>query len=325
MANETSTLEPVSTETTVANEVQQPSFTDEQLYAEIEKRSGRKIASFDELKEPAPLPTEEEKFKAQTTEDKKLLEKHIARGGTIDSFTDLRKIATGDLKELSLTKTKKELIKEGLTEEEAQDEIKSRYHQIEETDLEDLSDDEKASILKKKEIYSNRLFNRAAPEQNNAKAYLESLKSQLLEEQKEFEVDNKLAQEAQVIGKTFNRTVSTTLEIKNGITIPPVETTLSQEDLDEIIGTLGNKEKRTNLLIREDGTENLPLLAELLAYKKLYEQGVKQGAYNALVAATEHTMAKYPQNAQAVYNSPIQTNTQMLGKVTAAKVTMPGG
>jgi hypothetical protein len=296
---------------------QDAELSDEQFLAIHNKRFGTEYKSIDELKPKAAEPTDVEKAKLANAREKILLEKHIAKGGTIDDFTALKSVLRTDLKELSITKTKNEYLKLGLTEEEAENEIKKRYYQLSDDELEFLEEEEKAGLLKKKDIFSKKLHSRASVEQANAKAYFDSLERELENEQYELEVDNKLAAEAQVIAKTFDRKVVTQLEMKDGVTVPPIESVLSDDDMADIANVLGDKQKREALLYREDGTENLAVLAELLSYKKRYDKAVKAAAYAAMTATVEHTMARLPNSPVAVQSTP---SLQRGGRVTSVNV-----
>jgi hypothetical protein len=323
-ATETEKAAAITTETATAATAQtiatqEAELSDEAFLAFHNKRFGTEYKSLDELKPKAPELTDAEKAKVITAKEKAMLEKHIAKGGSIDDFSALRGIATGDLKEMSLAKTKREFLTAGFTEEQANAQIKSRYYQFEDSEIEAFEEEDRATKIKEKEYFSNKLFNRASPEQKNAKAYLQGLEKEIEDEQYEIEVDNKLAAEAQVIGKTFDKKIVTTLEIKDSITVPPVEDVLSDDDLADIVATIGDKQKREALLYREDGTENLTAIAELLSYKKRYEKAVKAAAYAGMAAATEHIRIKLPDSAAAVYNSP-SMNGQKPGTVTSVKV-----
>src|SRR3990167_1348703 len=94
-------------------------ISDEQFFAEVEKRTGAKVENIDVLKEkvnytkPAPDPTAEEKEKAAKEFEKKMLDVHISAGKTYEQYTLLKSIANGDLKELSVNQTKAELKEAG--------------------------------------------------------------------------------------------------------------------------------------------------------------------------------------------------------------------
>jgi hypothetical protein len=216
------------------------------------------------------------------------------------------------------------LLEEGMSKEDAEEEVKKRYYQYSDAEILELEEEAQALYTKNRELGKKRLSTAATQEQIQAQKDLQYIQGLIDDEEELLNVDSKLAQEAQVIGKTFERKIITPIEIKDGISIAPLEDELSESALSEIVNKLSDRKLRDALFYKEDGTENIAYMAELLSYKARYEGLAQKAAYSGLVAATEYMRTKFPGQAKAVYSSPTTVNTQLAGKVEKFSFSGPG-
>lgn len=279
-----------------------PKLTDEEYLADYNERFGTGFKSLEELKPKAAEPTDEEKQKKLSIREKQLLDLHIEKGGTAKDFVKQQGIANADTKGLSYAKTISEYMGMGLTEEEAKQEVKSRYYQLTDEEIEEIEDDtEKEQAKKKRDLFGTRLGARATTDQENSKRYLQQLEQELDEKQSDLDADFKLEAEAEGLQKTFERKMVVGLGDFRGLNTHPVEHIISEADLAEVISVVKNKESREAIFLREDGTDNIPRLTQLLMIEKNYQKIVAKAAAEAAnreVEAFEKMATKNPKDLE---------------------------
>jgi hypothetical protein len=281
-------------------------LSDEDFLAEVEKRTGRKVTSIDELKAPKPEPTEEEKKKELTAKDKRLLDLHIEKGGTVETFVQWKSLASADVKDLSIKKTIAEYVAMGLTEDEAKAEIKNRYYQLSDEEIAELDEDDRAAAIAKKEKWGVKLYNRANGDITNSTKYLQSLEQIINDQADDEKEDARLSAEAESIAKTFERKMSVGLGDFKGLNLTPVEHTISESDFAEVIDTVKDKTKREALLYNDDGTEKISMLIDYLVLKKRFNEVVSKAAAQAAteqVEAFEKIATRNPKELEGYPNS----------------------
>lgn len=285
------TTETTATVATIAEK--EAELSDEQFLALHNKKFGTEYKSLDELKPKAPEPTDAEKQMALSTSQKKALDKFVElaqkkaeKSGKFISIDDATKdyyakksIANGDVAEMSRIKVEHQLIAAGLTKEEAQIEMKARYHQYTDEDLSATEDDaERNSLLKKREIFTKRLNEAALPDKMEAARELQEIQNRIDDEAYEASVDARLTKEAEDYAKTFNRKKIVELGEFKGTPLSPVEHTISEEKLSEIVNIVKDKKQREALLFNEDGSEKVDLLIKYLALEATVEDLVKKAS-----------------------------------------------
>lgn len=228
-------------------------------------------AAKEKLKPAAPEPTEEEKKKAQSENEIRLLKLWVDNGGTPEQYNELKNIATGDKVELSKKKAIGELMAEGFSKEEAEAMMKQEFYQIELDNIEqndDETDEEfesRKKALKKKVDYGAKKLERySSYEQKQAADILKGLSSAI--ESKDLEVKKEATISAKVDEMLSKLPRKQTIELgkHNDVEIAPVEHEVSEDSIKQVAAILKDPAKRNNYFKNQDGTLNLPLLTEVL-------------------------------------------------------------
>lgn len=290
-------------------------ISDEQFFAEIEKRTGAKVESVDALKEkitytkPAPLPTDAEKEQAVKDLEKRMLDVHIAAGKTPEQYTLLKQIANGDLKELSVNQTKAELKTAGFDEDQIKEILKERYYQIDDSDLELEEDPAKKEILKKKkEFGTKKLESRASHIQQQAKSYIDSLTNEVNEkdaEKKQMELHSSKVEDAI---KNYQRKQTLELGKVDDTDIPPIEDEVPEEALQQVKEIIKDRLKLEKQLFTEDGGINIDFLLPHLVRSTAYVSAVKKGYLVGGTRQVEHFEAAFGSSVPSLGGQPKPDN-----------------
>lgn len=265
-------------------------MTDEQLKKVLEGRGIKIEGDFESLKNKlnAPAPgaekTPEQKAEEEKAFEKRMLDHFIANGGSLETFMNLKQVASMDLKELSAAQVKIELEKEGFTPEEINTVLKERYYQLNPEELaqgENETPEEfaarKALVEKKIAFGSKKLESKSAHIKKQAEEGLAGLRS-AIETQ-----DLLAAKEAEFVSRID--TVASKLPSKVTIELgkvndqqqAPVEYEVKPEDVAELVSTLKDPAKRKNILFNEDNSMNLEAVANMMLRNKILEGAVKAG------------------------------------------------
>lgn len=286
-------------------------ITDEQFFAEIEKRTGAKVENVDVLKEkityqkPAPLPTDAEKEKAAKDLEKRMLDVHIANGKTPEQYTLLKQIANGDLKELSVNQTKAELKEAGFKDAEITEILKERYYQIEDADIEAEDDPAKKEILKKKkEFGTKKLEGRASHIQKQAKSYIDSLTESVNESDVEKKKMEQHASNVEAAIKNFQRKQTLELGKVDDTDIAPIEHEVPEAALEEVKNILKDPVAFEKQLYTKDGDVNLEFLLPHLVRSASYSNAIKHSYLVGGTRQVEHFEAAFGASAPPLGGQP---------------------
>lgn len=297
---EPTTDQEVQTEVPLTNEPAAPvEISDEHFLESYNKRFGKEIKSIDELRPPAPEKTEAELKILQDSEDLKLTEKFVRKGGTVEGYAALKQIAAADVKEFSLQDTKAELKKAGFADDEIEEEIKRRYYLLSDEEKENISEFDQET-LKKNEYFSKKLENRSSYKIEQAKQLLENLKAEISAENYEKEVDAKISSTVEEYAKNLERKMILDMGESNGQKLNPVEFVLDEADVSEIKESLADKAKRETILYNKDGSENVENLFDLFVWKKIAKSLAKKSLLQGATEQVNFFNHKFPSNAQAV-------------------------
>ena len=301
--------------TEIAKPVELPELTDEQIKELFAKKGIENFENFDSLKEkiakadqPANLPLTEEQKKAEAAAfEKRMLDFHIATGGTPEQFVALKQIAAMDLKELSVAELKKEMKESGFSESEIDIVLKERYFQRNPDELtqgDEESDEEfkkRIELTKKKVSYgSKKLESRSTYTKQNAEGILndlrEAIKAEDLAKQKEAEWLSKVDD----FSKKVSRKITLELGEVDKTKLDPVQYDVAEADVAAVADILKDPQKRQQYFFNEDKTLNLTKMGELMLRNKILESAVKTGFIeggNRQVAIFKKT---FPGSAQAL-------------------------
>lgn len=299
-----------------------PTLSDADFLKHYNRQMGfegeKAITSMDQLKPPAPEPSEEEKKKAQTSQDMTLLQRFVAKGHTPQEFTLLQQIANSDIKEFSLAEAKRELINAGFNADEVDDEIKARYYQLSEDEKENLSENDK-ELLKKHEYFTNKLANKSAYKIEQAKGVFSALQAEIDAENYEKQVDAKLSSTVEEIAKKMDRKIVLDMGVSNGQQLNPVEYIIEDADILDIQSTLSDKAKREQFLYNQDGSENVENLFDALKWKKIALSLAKKSLLQGATEQVDFFNTKFPTNPYSVAPGHVRT-----GKTGEVGKAIPG-
>lgn len=290
-----------SGKTEVAKQVELPELSEEQLKELFAKKGIEGFdGNFDTLKQklekaerPADTqPTDEEKKLAESALEKRMLDYHIANGGTPEQFVALKQIAAIDLKELSVAEIKKEMKENGFNEDEINHILKERYYQLnpeEEIGLLDQKDDEtdvdfearkknQEEFLKKKVSYgSKKLESRSTHTKQNAEGILNNLREAIKAEDNAKQKETEWLSKVDDYSKKAPRTVTLELGKLNEAKLDPVQYDVTEADIAEVVDTLKDSSKRQQYFFNEDNSLNLSKIGDLMLRNKILESAVKAG------------------------------------------------
>jgi len=231
------------------------------------------IEAIKEKLKPAPVePTEEEKKKAQTERELRLLKLFTERGGTPEQYNEIKSIANGDKVELSKKKALTELMTAGFSESEAKEMMKNEFYQLELDNLEQDFDNEteeefearKKALQKKVEYGAKKLERYSSYEQQQAAGILKGLSDAI--ESKDLEAKEEAAISSNVDELLSKLPRKQTIELGkyNDVELTPVEHEVSEDSIKQVQEILKDPAKRNNFFNNQDGTLNLPKLTEVL-------------------------------------------------------------
>lgn len=322
-----------------------PDLSDEQLKKLFADKGIEGFESFDKLKEkiakadaPVDTPlTDEQKKANELAFEKRMLDYHIANGGTAEQFVALKQVASMDLKELSVAEIRKELKEKKFTDDEINVVLKERYYQLNPDEVQknrtwnedtgewiEESDEDfnkrKEFLKKKVAAFSPKLETRSTHTKQNAEGFLNTLrdaiKAEDLAKQKETEFSSKVDE----MSKKVSRKVTFELGEVDKTKIDPVEYNVSDADVAEVVGILKDPAKRQQYFFNEDKTLNLSKVMDVMLRNKYLESALKttfiEGG-NRQVAAFQKV---FPNAAQTlgVGGAPATANTGRKGVIAKA-------
>lgn len=306
-------------------------LTDEQVLALLSER-GIKVDSFETLKQkaeytpPAPAPTDEQKLAEERAKEKRLLDAHIARGGSVEQFTYFKQIAAAEAKELGVQKTKKDLVDAGFSAEQAEKISREMHFDVAEEDLEGLDDDEKANKLKLKEFGQKKIEKRGTYLKNTATSYLDGLSKEIQASDEEKTKMEQHASNVEAAIKDFQRKQSLNLGQLDGQDIAPVDYEIPEEVISKTADLLKDASKLDQQFFNKDGSVNLDFVLPLVIKANAYESAVKTGYLTGAtrqVEIYEKTFSSKPPNLGGVQRPVNSGSNKVVGKGKSQVVTYP--
>lgn len=259
-------------------------ITDEKVKAYLEEKGIKFDGTTDSLAEliknaNAPQKKEltaEEKKAADEALEKRVIARYIENQGKIEDYVALKQLADADAKELSISELRRELKDAKFSDDQINAIIKERYYQVDDTELEQLSEETERQLLQKKKEYgSKKLESRSSYLKQKAESVLKELRDAIVAEdllrQKEEEFSSKVDENL----SKLPRKITFQLGDLEGQTIPPIDFDVTDADLADITETLKDPAKRKQFFFNEDNTLNITNIAQIMARNKILEAAVK--------------------------------------------------
>lgn len=269
-------------------------MTDEQLAAVLKGKGIELEGGLEGLKEKlkapaaqAPAPTEEEKKKAEAAFEKRMLDHFIDNGGTVENFAALKQIASADLTQLSISAITKEMTEAGFEAEDISAILKERYYQLNPEELvrgeEETEEDftkRKALTEKKIALGAKKLASKGTFIQKQATDALSVIRQAIEDQDLQKAEEAKISSKADEIASKLPRKMTFELgflDDEKTQKIDPIEYVVQQSDIDDIVTTFKDEEKRKQFLYNQDGSLNLDNLMGVMLKNKILESGIKTG------------------------------------------------
>lgn len=264
-------------------------FTDVQRKALLKEIFGDEEIDIEAIKEkikPTKAePTEEQKKKAATDKELRLLNLFVSKfNGTPEMYNLQKQIANADPKEFSKAEVIGEAIAAGFTEDEAKVIANERYYQIQLDGLEqDYTNDEsdedfekrKAAIQKKIDFGSKKLEAKSSYKIQQAKEFLGTLQKEADSEDLQRQEDEQISSNVDEVLKTMPRKQTLELGKSNDIEINPIQHEVAEESIEKVKSILKDPQQRNNLFNNQDGTLNLSKLTDVLLKAEEYNRLAK--------------------------------------------------
>ena len=262
-------------------------FTEDQRKTFLKEMFGDENVDIEALKEklkPAPAePTEEEKKKAHSEKELRLLKLFVDNGGTPDQFNEIKSMATADSTEFSKKEATAELIASGFTEKEAASIIKERYYQIEleniEQDFDNETDEEfeerKKSLQKRVDYGTKKLASHSAYKQQQAVNALKGLEQLIESEELQVKEEATISSNVDELLSKMSRKQTIELGKYNDVPLASVDHEVSEDSIKQVADILKDPAKRNNFFKNQDGSLNLPKLTEVLLNNFELKRAVK--------------------------------------------------
>lgn len=223
-----------------------------------------------------PQLTDEQVKAQEAAKEKRVLDKFISGGGTIDQFVALRQVAEADVKELSTNTLKKELKDAGFNDQEIDGIIKERYYQYGDEDLEQLEDETDKAFAKRKKEYGDKLLsNRSLPIKTQAANILKGIQDAINSEDLDAQNEEKISSKIEDDFKALPRKLKIEIGVIGKDTVPPVDYDVSEQDLAEVKAILKDPAQRQQLLLNPDGSWNITRITQALLKEKAFDSAAK--------------------------------------------------
>lgn len=289
-------------------------ITDEAL-KEYFKSQGIDYEGVDKLKEQLKpkeansAPTEAEIQAKELAKEKRLLDKFISGKGTAEQYVALKGVANADPNKFALDMAKTDLMKGGLTLEEAEIYVKEHLGMVDDTELERLEDESDRAFKKRqKEFNAKLLAANSNPHIEKAKWVLQNLNEAI--EAEDLQVQNELTTSANIDEQFKKVNLKDTYEIGkiNGKDIPPVESEVSEAEIAAVHAMLKDPEQRKQYFQNPDGSQNYTKLTELLIENAKLKAAVKTSYHESSTRNNAHWATVFP--ARSAQELGVGGNTQ---------------
>lgn len=197
--------------------------------------------------------------------EKRMLDLYLNNGGKIEDFATLKELAKADLTQLSHTQLQSELKAAGFNEEEIKAIQKERYYQLEQEELDGIEDEEeKKSILKKKEFVDKKLTAKAEQTKKQAADFFDTLKKAISEQDLQAQKDKEYSSNLDEHLKKMPRKQTFQLgKTEDGEEIAPIEIEIPESVFTKVGESLKSPASIKQNLQTADGSWNFERLTEL--------------------------------------------------------------
>lgn len=246
--------------------------------------------------------TAEEIAAKEIAKEKRILDLWIENGGKPEEFYNLKAVAQADVAQLSDSELRRELVAEGFTTKEEQDEvIQHRYFQekleeIEQGEDESTDDFEKrkAALEKKVKYGAKKLANRSTYIKEKADKVLKGLAKQIELQDKDAQDEVLLTQKVDEHFKSLPKETVIEMGDIEGLKVEPISHKVSETAVQKAMAILKSPQERNNFLFTEDGSINLPNLSKLLINSFEQEERDKRIYGEAITRNTQVFKQKFP-------------------------------
>lgn len=258
-----------------------PAFTDEQL-REYFKTQGIEYEGVEKLKEKLTVPqaqtqlTDEQIKTQELAKEKRVVDKFVAGGGTVEQYVALKNVADADVKELSTNTLKKELKDAGFNDQEIDGIIKERYYQYAEEELDQFDEESDKAFAKRKKEYGDKLLsNRSLPIKTQAANILKGIQDAINSEDLDAQNEEKISSKIEDDFKSLPRKLKIEIGVIGKDAVPPVDYDVSEQDLAEVKAILKDPAQRQQLLLNPDGSWNITRITQALLKEKAFDSAAK--------------------------------------------------
>lgn len=297
-----------------------PKFEDIQAFLKEQGIEG--FDSFEALKkkitqkEPEQELTQEQKDEQVKLKNKRLLDLHIARGGTPEQYVNFQKQAAAEVADLGKIKLMAELKKEGFSDAEAEDIFAQMHFQVSDEDIIDLKPEQQELIKKQRALGLKKLANRGTYLKNSAQSYFDDLNREATELDAETTTKKQHATNVDAYLSTFQRKETFDLGKVEDEIIPPYETEIPETVLAQVKEKAKDLGKLKTQLVNKDGSVNVDFLLPLMIKAEAYSQTAKASYMEATDRAVKHIQGKF--GSKPVLGGPSGTANGTPGKITSA-------
>ena len=259
----------------------------------------------EKLTAPAQTTTQETPEQIQAKElakEKRRLDKFISGGGTAEQYVAIKGVAEVDANKFAIDTAKSDLMKSGLTQEEAETFLKEQYFQIDDAELEQEEDEtDKAFKKRTKEYFANQLANLSSPIRTKAAGILADLnaaiESEDLHAQKEVTLSAKIDEDFKALPRKLQIEIG-----KIGTTdVLPIDYDVSETDIAEVKAILKDPAQRQQLLYNQDGSLNIARISQALLKEKAFDSAGKVLFHSGMTKAIADFEKVFPaRSAQEV-------------------------
>lgn len=317
----------------------EPELSDEQAIAFLKKKGIEFDGQWDKLKkvsDPLILTPEQitkQKEEADAALEKRMISLYQDKGGKIEDYVSIKKIASADAKELAEFEARRELREEGFSVEEIEAEMLDRYMVgVDPANLERLEDESqeeydarKKALEKKVKFGAKQLANRSSYLKKQAEELLNGYKATIESEDAEKQADLKFSAEVENHFKAMPRKTSIELVGDENLKIEPIEHEVSEDAIRLAEATLKDPLKMKQFFENQDGTPNLKNLSDILVGYYDRQEAQKRIYLSALTRNTGvfHNIFPARSAAQLGVNGTAQKNNQSNGVATTYGKVQP--
>ena len=283
-----------------------PELNDAQIKAIMKQQLGDDWdgdinAAKEKLKKTAPELYAEEKARQAAAQEKTILALYVEAGGTAQQFYQLKQIKEADLTMFGVEELKLNLKNKGFDETEIAEILTERYYQINPDELtqdENETDEEfekRKGIVAKKAAYGKEKFeNLGKATKAKAEAFFDDLNDIIKSKDLQAKKDEAFTAEVDAISKNLPRKMTLELGKLDNVDLSPVQVDVPDEVITEVTNILKDKEKRKQLLFKEDGTLNSEKLLNLLVREKMLEKAARDSFFVGETKATDEFEKRFP-------------------------------